>query len=123
MRSEVSGTSTSAVEVTHISRHGIWLLLEEREFFLPFREFPWFKEVPISAVLNVELPQPHHLYWPDMDVDLDVESIEHPERFPLVAKDRNRSRRLARPTATEGSRPHGRTISKIRGVSPPHGGT
>jgi len=36
--------------------------------------------------LNVELPHPHHLYWPDLDVDLAVESIEHPERFPLLSK-------------------------------------
>ena len=27
-----------------------------------------------------------HLYWPELDIDLAVESIEQPERFPLVAK-------------------------------------
>jgi hypothetical protein len=25
------------------------------------------------------------LHWPDLDVDLHVDSIEHPERYPLVA--------------------------------------
>jgi hypothetical protein len=54
--------------------------------FLPFDKFPWFKHAPVAAVLHVEWPQPHHLYWPDLDVDLDVESIEHPEKFPLVSK-------------------------------------
>ena len=39
----------------------------------------------MGKLLNVELPHPHHLYWPDLDVDLAVESIEHPERFPLVS--------------------------------------
>lgn len=29
------------------------------------------------AVLNVQLPQPQHLYWPYLDVDLVVDSIEH----------------------------------------------
>jgi hypothetical protein len=85
MKSEVRGTDTSDVEVTNISRHGFWLLLAEKELFLPFAEFPWFKDAPVSAILHVEWPQPHHLYWPDLDVDLAVESIEHPERFPLVA--------------------------------------
>jgi hypothetical protein len=85
MKSEVNGISTLNVEITNISKHGFWLLLADNEMFLPFSEFPWFKEAPISAILNVELPQPHHLYWPDLDVDLTVESIEHPERFPLVA--------------------------------------
>jgi hypothetical protein len=74
------------VEVSHILQHGTWLLLHDREVFLPYEDFPWFKDAPVSAVLNVQLPQPQHLYWPDLDIDLAVESIEHPERFPLVAK-------------------------------------
>jgi hypothetical protein len=28
-----------------------------------------------------------HFYWPDLDVDLTAEMIEHPERFPLKAGD------------------------------------
>jgi hypothetical protein len=85
-RSEMPGAVTSAVEVTNISRHGFWLLLDERELFLPFDEFPWFRGAPVDAILRVERPQPDHLYWPDVDVDLTVESIEHPERYPLRAK-------------------------------------
>lgn len=73
-------------EVTHISKHGFWLLLGEKESFLPFENFPWFKDALVSAILNVQLLNARHLYWPDLDVDLAVESIEHPERFPLVAK-------------------------------------
>ena len=72
-------------EVSHISQHGVWLLLRDREMFLSYNDFPWFKDAAFSAVLNVQLPQPQHLYWPDLDIDLAVESIEHPERFPLVA--------------------------------------
>jgi hypothetical protein len=64
-------------EVSHISQHGIWLLLRDR-VFLSYQDFPWFKDASASAVLNVQLPQPHHLYWPDLDIDLAVESIEHP---------------------------------------------
>lgn len=74
------------VEVTNISKHGFWLLIQGRELFLPFEQFPWFKDVPIGQLLNVELPHPHHVYWPDLDVDLAVESIEQPERYPLVSK-------------------------------------
>ena len=80
------GTVTSEAEVTNISRHGFWLLLESRELFVPFEEFPWFKGAPVEAILKVERPQPHHLFWPDLDVDLTVASIEHPERYPLSAK-------------------------------------
>lgn len=86
MKSETLGNSTSDIEVTNISKNGLWLLLGDRELFLPFSEFPWFKEAPVSAILNVEWLQPDHLHWPDLDIDLTVESIEHPERFPLVAR-------------------------------------
>src|SRR5213593_4615164 len=81
------GTPTSAVEITNVSVHGFWLLIGERERFVPFKEFPWFKDARIGELLHVELPSPHHLYWPDLDVDLAVDSLEHPERYPLVSKE------------------------------------
>jgi hypothetical protein len=86
MRSAERGKRTSVVEVTNVSRHGLWLLLGDREIFLPFNKFPWFREAPIAKVVRVEWPSPDHLYWPGLDVDLAVESIEHPERFPLISK-------------------------------------
>jgi hypothetical protein len=88
MRSVPRGRSTSAVEVAQISEHGLWVLVEGREHFMPFEQFPWFRQASVAAVLSVELAGPGHLYWPDLDVDLAVESIEHPDRFPLVSKTR-----------------------------------
>jgi hypothetical protein len=79
------GSVTSNVEVTNISRHGLWLWLSDRELFLPFETFPWFANASVAEVMNVEWPTADHLYWPDLDVDLSVRSIEHPEEFPLVA--------------------------------------
>ena len=67
MNSQALGKSISEVEVTNISNNGIWLLA-------------------VGKILNVEEPTPGHFYWPDLDVDLDTESIEHPERFPLKSK-------------------------------------
>ena len=89
MKSVAPGSSTSPVEVTNVSPHGFWLFIGERELFLPFRTFPWFKEASVAAIMHVELPSPHHLYWPDLDVDLAVESIEHPEKYPLVSQARS----------------------------------
>jgi hypothetical protein len=62
------------------------LLLDGREPFLPFEEFPWFKRAAVESILRLERPRPRHLSWPDLDVDLSVDSIEHPERYPLKAK-------------------------------------
>lgn len=86
MASATLGANISQVEVTNVSKHGFWLLLDDEELFLPFVEFPWFKDASIGTLLKVERPRPHHLYWPDLDVDLAVESIRHPEQFPLIAK-------------------------------------
>jgi hypothetical protein len=86
MKSETLGTGTSEVEVTQISKHGIWLLLYEKEHFLAFENFPWFKDASVAAIHNVEFLHEEHLYWPDLDIDLSVQSIKEPSLFPLVAK-------------------------------------
>jgi len=87
MTSAAPGRSTFPVEVTNVSPHGFWLFVGDRELFVPFQLFPWFRDASIGAIANVQLPSPHHLYWPDLDVDLAVDSIEHPEKYPLVSQD------------------------------------
>ena len=80
------GTTTLGAEVTNVSGHCVWMLIDDEELALPYSEFPWFKAATIQQILNVLRPSPDHLYWPDLDIDLSVESIRHPERFPLRAK-------------------------------------
>lgn len=80
------GTDTSAPELTHVSRHGMWLLLDEEELLLPFELFPWFRRATIEQLSVIERPSPDHLYWPLLDVDLAVQSIRDPSSFPLVSK-------------------------------------
>ena len=80
------GSVISPAEVTGVTRNGFWLLLDDEELFVPFAKFPWFHTASVESIFHVERPQPHHLYWPELDVDLAVESIRHPEDFPLVAE-------------------------------------
>ena len=101
MKSAALGQSTSLAEVTNVSPHGFWLFVGERELFVPFNQFPWFREASVREITNVQLPSPHHLYWPDLDIDLAVESIEHPEKYPLVSQAQP-SKRL-QPTAARRS--------------------
>ena len=84
--SKMLGSNISAVEVTNISANGVWLLAGDKELFLPYKEFPWFKDASVGKILHVEEPRKGHYYWPDLDIDLTMEIIEHPERFPLKAK-------------------------------------
>ncbi len=91
MKSLAHGNNTLAVEVSNISVHGVWLLANNKELFMSYEDFPWFKDQPIKFIINVEEALQGHFYWPDIDVDLTEEIIENPERFPLRAKsDKNR---------------------------------
>ena len=80
------GIATSAAEVTNVSTHCFWLLLGDEELAVPFSEFPWFKKATIEQLSDVERPTEDHLYWPQLDVDLSVQSIRNPASFPLVSK-------------------------------------
>jgi hypothetical protein len=86
MKSEITGGTTFQVEVLNVSPHGFWLLIAGREYFLDFDRFPWFRKATLEQLFQIETPRGEHLYWPQLDVDLDVDCIENPERYPLVAK-------------------------------------
>ena len=92
MKSARLGQRTSRVEVTNVSSHGLWILIDGQEKFMDFKSFPWFLDVPIGALLDVQLQGPGHLYWQQLDVDIAVDSIDHPERFPLVSRRRPNKR-------------------------------
>jgi hypothetical protein len=87
MRSSGPGKTISA-SVEGISPFGVWLLAGGKEYFLSFREFPHFRAQSIQAVMNVRLLHGYHLYWPELDVDLELDNLEHPERYPLKARPR-----------------------------------
>ena len=81
------GADISQVEISGVTKHGFWLLLDDQEeLFISFAEFPWFRLASIKQIFCVERPQPYHLYWPELDIDLHVDSIRYPDRFPLVAR-------------------------------------
>ena len=86
MSSLVHGNNTSAIEVTNISAHGVWILAHDKELFMSYDDFPWFKDQTVKSILNVEEPSKGHFYWPDLDVDLSVGIIENPGQYPLKGK-------------------------------------
>jgi hypothetical protein len=79
------GTVTLGVEVTNFSRHGFWVLVGDEELAVPFAQFPWFKKATVEQLTDIQRPTENHLYWPQLDVDLSVESIRKPDEFPLVS--------------------------------------
>ena len=87
MNSAQHGADTSAPEVTNISSHGLWLLANGHECFLSYEDLPWFMDVSVSKITNVTEPFPGHFYWPDLDVDLGIDTIQQPEKFPLIDRE------------------------------------
>ena len=88
MSSLAPGKNTSVIEVTNISAHGIWILVRDKELFMSYEDFPWFKGQTVKTITNVEEQSHEHFYWPDLDIDLTMEIIENPGQFPLKANTR-----------------------------------
>ena len=84
MKLDVSGKNISKIEITNISIHGIWLLFIEKEYFLPYSQFPWFKDSKLSEIQNIKIIHKDHLYWPELDVDLSKNILDNLESYPLT---------------------------------------
>jgi len=63
----------------------MWLCVAEAEYFLSYKDYPFFKEASVSKIYNVELHHGAHLYWPELDVDLNIEILKNPHHFPSIA--------------------------------------
>ena len=79
------GEDTS-VSVENITPFGIWLFVKGKEYFLSYEAFPFFRERTLGAIQNVRLLHGFHLYWPDLDVDLEIDNLENPQKYPLTYK-------------------------------------
>ncbi|NKB22919.1 MAG: DUF2442 domain-containing protein [Kiritimatiellae bacterium] len=83
MSSQMLGENTSLVEVTHMDIRGFWLYVDGTEHYLPFDDFPWFANATVRQICHIERYRPHHFHWPDIDVDLTLDMIDHPDKYPL----------------------------------------
>ena len=76
--------TTSYSEVTNITATGFWLLVDDKEYFVPFTDYPAFQKATIPQIYHVRRLDPAQLHWPELDVDIELEALEHPDRFPLI---------------------------------------
>jgi hypothetical protein len=85
MKSSKRGKNIS-VSVENITPFGIWLFVKGKEYFLSYKDYPYFREQVLSAIQDVQLLHSYHLYWPQLDVDLEIDNLENPEKYPLQYK-------------------------------------
>ncbi len=81
--------------------NGMAVIVNGKEYFLRFTDFPWFEYCNVAELRDVTSDR-WGVYWKSLDIDLSIESIENPERFPekisvdawLKARQRNAARTL-----------------------------
>jgi len=83
MKLKKLGKSSSKVLI-NISTHGLWLIANQKEYFVPHDRYPDFKNAKLSDIYNVQLLNEFHLYWPNLDMDIDIKALEEPEKYPLI---------------------------------------
>ena len=86
MTSSQPGIDTSLSEVTNIEPLGFWILVDKREYFVPFDDYPIFKGASIKQIFQMQRLSPTQMRWPDLDADIELEALEQPEHYPLIFK-------------------------------------
>jgi hypothetical protein len=83
-----------SVSVENITPFGIWLYVKEKEYFLSYKDYPYFKDQTLNSIQNVQLLHGYHLYWPELDVDLEIDNLENPEKYPLKFESKKKGMRV-----------------------------
>jgi hypothetical protein len=83
MSSQGNGTSTLTNSVTNISSFGFWVMVENKEYFVSFTEYPEFKNATIDNIFDMKILSPNQLYWEKLDIDIELDALDKPDQFPL----------------------------------------
>ena len=81
-----SNISSTSVDVLMINDRGIMLSVQGQDYFLSYNRVPWMRDATINEVLDVQMSGKNAIEWPKLDIDLEVESLKHPERYPLLIR-------------------------------------
>ena len=81
-----NGDKIISVSVENVTPFGIWLFVKGKEYFLSYEDYPYFRDQILSAIQDVQLVHEFHLHWPQLDVDLEIDNLENPEKHPLKYK-------------------------------------
>ena len=81
-----SNSSNTSANVMMINDKGLMLSVLGQDYFISFNRLPWMKDAAIRDVLDVQMCGDDAIEWPKLDIDLEIDSLKHPERYPLVMK-------------------------------------
>jgi hypothetical protein len=86
MTLSTNGIGTSQSEVTNITQTGFWLLADDKEYFVPFSNYPAFHEATVEQIYRVKRIAPNSFYWEELDIDIELDALAEPEKYPLTFK-------------------------------------
>lgn len=81
-----SSSQDTSVCVLMINDKGLMISVQGQDYFLSYNRIPWMHNASIADALNVQMSGRNAIEWPNLDVDLEIESLKHPERYPLLIK-------------------------------------
>ncbi|MBV6494795.1 MAG: hypothetical protein LDLANPLL_02832 [Turneriella sp.] len=70
-------------EVTNIERLGFWLLVDDKEYFITFADYPVFKRATVEQLHEIKRIAPSQFHWPTLDADIELEALDNPSQFTL----------------------------------------
>ena len=79
-----NNTNAISASVLMINNQGIMISVEGNDYFLSYNRVPWMKDATVRNILNIKMSGTNAIEWPDLDIDLEIDSLKHPERYPLV---------------------------------------
>jgi hypothetical protein len=84
MKSDAVGKVTLEAEVTQIDKQGIWILIDDKEYFLTYERFPRFRQATVDQIHNFRILNGDELKWPDLQLNLSIESLAQPTHVPTL---------------------------------------
>lgn len=81
-----TNSQSTSVSVLMINMQGIILTVLGQDYFISYNRVPWLRDARISDVLNVKMCGHSAIEWEALGIDLEIESLKHPERYPLIMK-------------------------------------
>ena len=82
MNLSTNGKNISAVKV--ITPEGFLLAVNGKDYFLNFKDHPYFRQIPVEDIFDVQIDSSGDLRWDKYDIDLCEEIIRSPENYPLI---------------------------------------
>ena len=79
-------TKPTLVNVRSIMPDGIFLSVLGNDYYLSYDRLPWFRDAKTADIFNVEMYGMDGIRWDKLNVELEIDSLKYPERYPLVMK-------------------------------------